>query len=67
MDFTVCAALMDAAPGTCLTQFGSRSISWILVVGMDDRENLWPKPLVAGSELKGLNEKEALQLGYHHH
>lgn len=58
---------MDAAPGTRLTQFGSRSVSQVLVVGMDDRENLWPKPCVAGSELKGLNEKEALQLGYHHH
>lgn len=28
--------------------------------------NLRPKPCAAGSELKGLDEKEALQLGYHH-
>lgn len=67
MDFPFCAVLMDAAPGTRLTQFESRSVSQILVVGMDDRGNLRPKPCVAGSELKGLDEKAALQLGYHHH
>lgn len=67
MDFTVCAVLMDAESGTRLIQFESRSVSQILVVGMDDRENLGPKPYVAGSELKGLDLKEVLQLGYHHH
>lgn len=54
MDFTVCAELMDVAPGTRLIQFESRSVSQILVAGMDDRENLGPKPCVAGSVLKGL-------------
>lgn len=48
-------------------QFESRSVSQILVMGMDDRENLGPKLCVAGSDLKELVEKEALQHGYHHH
>lgn len=57
MDFIVCAVLMNEAPGTRLIQFE------ILVTGMDDRL----KPRVAVIALKGPDEKEALQLVYHHH
>jgi len=66
-DFIVCAVLMDAAPGTCLIQFESRSVSQILVAGMDDREKLRLKPCVAVIVLKSLDEKETLQLVYHDH
>lgn len=67
MGFTVCAELMDVAPGTRLIQFESRSVSQILVAGMDDRENLGPKPCVAGSVLKGLRWKGSITAVYHHH
>lgn len=50
---------MDAAPGTCLTEFESRSVSQILVAGMDDSEKFRLKPCVAVIVLKGLDEKEA--------
>ena len=59
--------LMDAAPGTCLIQFESRSVSQILVAGMDDREKIRLEPCVAVIVLKVLDEKEALELVYHHH
>lgn len=64
MGFIVCAVLLDAAPGARLIQFESRSVSQILVAGMDDREE---EPCVAVIVLKGLDEKEALQSVCHHH
>ena len=67
MDFIVCAVLVDVAPGTRLIQFKSRSVSQILVAGMDDRAKLSLKPCVAAIVLEGLVEKEASQLVYHHH
>lgn len=66
LDFIVCAVLVDAAPGTRLTQFESRSVSQILVTGMDDRQKLRLQLCVAVILLKGLDEKDALHLVYYH-